>query len=303
MRVAIFGTGGVGGYFGARLAAAGNDVHFIARGAHLAAIRERGLQVESPLGNVAIRPARAHEDTAGIGPVDIVIFAVKLWDVASAAAKLEPVLLPETAVIPFQNGIEAPGVVAGVIGAQHLLGGVAYIATGIRAPGIIAHTGTMARMQIGKTPGAASARFAEACRAAGVQIEVSEDIDRARWEKFVFLSALSGVTSLARKDVGACRADPGLRAMLETAMREAWALGRSRGVALAEDFVAERMRFIDGLHGHMRTSMQHDLEQGNRLEAPWLCGAVARMSDQAGLAAPVSRKIFAALQPYVDGRR
>ena len=297
MRIAIYGSGGVGGYFGARLAAARNEVHFIARGAHLKAIQEKGLRVESGAGDILVKPAKATEDPAGIGPVDAVMFAVKLWDVESAAKQLKPLLHERTLVIPFQNGIEAPDLLKKHIGERHVLPGVAYIATGIREPGVIAHTGTMQRLQVG--PGAEA--FAAVCRAAGINVEQPADIDRARWEKFVMLVGMSGATALARAPLGVVRADPDLRWLLEEAMRETWRLGCARGVALAQDFVAERMRFVDTLHADMRTSMQHDLENGNRLEAPWLCGAVARMSAEAGLGAPVNHTIYAALKPFLDG--
>jgi len=297
VRIAIYGSGGIGGYFGARLAAAGNDVHFIARGAHLQAMREHGLRVESGAGNLHINPARATDDPADIGPVDAVMFAVKLWDVEAAARQLAPLLHERTVVIPFQNGIESSDLLKKHIPARHVVGGVAYIATGIKAPGVILHTGAMQRMQVG--PGAEA--FVQACKSAGINVEPTADIERARWEKFVFLVGLSGVTALARRPLGICRADPDLRATLEAAMAETWRLGRHRGIDLAEDFVAERMRFVDTLHAEMRTSMQHDLENGGRLEAPWLCGAVARMSEAAGLASPVNRSIYAALKPYIDG--
>lgn len=297
MKIAIYGSGGVGGYFGARLAAAGNEVHFIARGAHLRAMREQGLKVESGAGNVHLPRPNAHEDPAAIGPVDIVMFAVKLGDVESVARKLKPLLHERTLVIPFQNGVDAPEILKRIIGEKHVLPGVAYIATGIRAPGVIAHTGTMQRLQVG----AGAGPFVAACKAAGINIEQAEDIDRARWEKFVFLVALSGVTSLSRQPVGVCRADPELRATFEAAATETWRVGRKRGVRLADDFIADRMKFLDGLHADMRTSMQHDLENGKPLEAPWLCGAVVRMSAEAGLDAPVNRTIYAALKPYLDG--
>jgi 2-dehydropantoate 2-reductase len=298
VKVAIYGSGGVGGYFGARLAAAGNEVHFIARGAHLAAMRSRGLKVESGAGNVHLPKPLVHEDPAEIGPVDAVMFAVKLWDVEAAAAKVRPLLRDKSVVIPFQNGIEAPEMLRKALGDQHVLTGVAYIATGIREPGVVAHTGAMERLQV--APGAAE--FVAACKAARINIEESADIERARWEKFVFLAGLSGVTAVARQPVGVCRADPELRAALEGSMRETWRLGRKRGARLADDFVEERMRFVEGLHADMRTSLQHDLEAGRRLEAPWLCGAVARMSAAEGLEAPVNRTLYAALRPYINGR-
>ena len=299
MKIAVYGAGGVGGYFGARLAAGGNEVHFIARGAHGRAMREHGLRVESGFGNVHLKNPHVHEDPANIGPADVVIFAVKLWDVEDAAKRLPPLLHARTLVIAFQNGIEAPDLLKKYIDKRHVLAGVAYIASGIRAPGIVAHTGTMQRLQVGQ----GAQGFVDACQAAGVNIEALDDIDRARWEKFVFLVGLSGVTTLSRQPVGVCRADPELRAALEGAMAETWRLGRARGVALPDGFIAERMKFVDTLHADMRTSMQHDLEQGNRLEAPWLCGVVARMSAEHGLDAPVNRTIYAALKPYLDGSR
>ena len=296
MKIAIYGSGGVGGYFGARLAASGNEVHFLARGAHLRAMREQGLRVESALGNLQIK-VLAHERPEEIGAVDYVVFAVKLADVEGAAERLRPLLHERTLVLCFQNGVEAPETVARVIGAQHARIGVAYIASAIAAPGIVRQTGTMQRMQVG--PGAE--RYVAACKEALINIEQVDDIDRARWEKFVFLAALSGVTTVARAPVGACRADPDLRASFEAAMTEAWRLGRKRGVKLADDFIGERMKFVEGLPAEMRTSMQHDLEAGKPLEAPWLCGAVARMSAQDGLEAPVNRTLYAALKPFLHG--
>jgi 2-dehydropantoate 2-reductase len=298
MRIAIYGSGGVGGYFGARLAQAGNEVHFIARGAHLRAMRENGLKVESGAGNLHLPKPLVHEDPAEIGPVDVVMFAVKLGDVESAATKLKPMLHERTLVIPFQNGVEAPEIVARIIGKKHVLPGVAYIATSVRAPGIVAHTGTMQRLQVG----AGADEFVTACKGAGINIEQAESIEKARWEKFVFLAALSGVTTVSRQAVGVCRSDPELRATFEAAATEAWRVGRKRGVDLGDDFIAGRMKLLDGLHADMKTSMQHDLEAGKPLEAPWLCGAVVRMSAEAGLDAPVNRTIYAALKPYLNGR-
>ena len=298
MKIAIYGSGGVGGFFGARLANAGNEVHFIARGAHLRAMREKGLKVESSAGNNHLPKPHLHEDPAEIGPVDVVMYAVKLGDVESAARQLKPLLHERTLVIPFQNGVESPEIVAKVIGKKHVLPGVAYIATGISAPGVVTHTGTMQRLQVG----AGADAFVAAAKAAGINIEQAEDIVRARGEKFVFLVALSGVTTLSRQPVGFCRSDPELRATFKAAATETWALGRKRSVRLADDFIADRMKFLDGLHADMKTSMQHDLEAGKPLEAPWLCGAVVRMSEESGLEAPVNRTIYAALKPYLRGR-
>jgi 2-dehydropantoate 2-reductase len=272
-------------------------VHFIARGRHLAAMREQGLKVESSLGNVHVAKPSLHEDPASIGQVDAVLFAVKLWDVESAAQKLKPAMREGTIVIPFQNGIESPEILKKHLGAKHVETGVAYIATSITAPGVITHTGAMQRLQVGP----AAKDFAAICKAAGINIEVSPDIERARWEKFVFLVGISSATAVARAPLGVVRGDPDLRWLLEEAMRETWRLAKKRGVALAEDFVAARMQHVDSLHADMKASLLHDLENGGRLEAPWLCGAVARMSAEAGLAAPVNHAVFAALKPFVDG--
>jgi 2-dehydropantoate 2-reductase len=272
-------------------------VHFIARGAHLRAMRDKGLTVESGLGNVHVAKPSLHEQPESIGKVDAVLFAVKLWDVEAAAQKLKPAMREGTIVIPFQNGIESPEILKKHLGAQHVETGVAYIATSISAPGVVTHTGTMQRLQVGP----AARAFADACKAAGINIEVSDDIERARWEKFVFLVGISSATAVARAPLGVVRADPDLRWLLEEAMRETWRLAKKRGVALGDDFVAARMKHVDSLHAEMKASLLHDLENGGRLEAPWLCGAVARMSAEAGLDAPVNRAVFAALKPFVNG--
>lgn len=304
MRIAVIGAGGVGGYFGGRLAQAGHDVTFVARGRHLAALRERGLTVESARGSATIDAASATDDPATIAPCDIVMFCVKLWDVESAAARIAPLLAKGGAVIPFQNGLDAPETLKRVLGADKVVGGVAYIAATIREAGIIAHTGTMARLVVGSFAGGnahAAVSFRDACVGAGVDAELSADINRTLWEKFCFLSALSGTTSLARQPLGVIRSDPDLRATFEAAVREAWTLGRARGVPLAEDLVAKGLAALDALPAEMRSSMQNDLAAGHRLEAPWLSGAVARMSAASKLSAPVNATLYAAVKPYVDG--
>ncbi|HET7095907.1 MAG TPA: ketopantoate reductase family protein [Casimicrobiaceae bacterium] len=304
MRIAVMATGGVGGYFGAKLAQAGHDVSFVARGRHLAAMRERGLTVKS--GGAEIRIARPTlvEDPGTLGPLDVVLFAVKLWDTESAAEAIRPLVDKGAAVVPFQNGVESIERIGAVVGPTAVLGGAAYIAATIADPGVIAHTGTMARLRFGAVI-ASQQRVAEAlfaaCKDAGIDAELSSDIRRAIWEKFAFLAAFSGMTSVARQPIGVVRADPDLRAVLEAAIREVWTLARARGVALADDFVAQQMKFADALPAEMRSSMQNDLAAGNRLEAPWLCGAVARMSEAAGLKAPVNATLYATLKPYCAG--
>ena len=304
MRIAAMGAGGVGGYFGARLQQAGHDVTFFARGRHLEAIRANGLKVESPHGDALLK-VRVLEDPREAGVADVVLFAVKLWDTEAAAEKLRPVVGPETAIIPFQNGVESIVRLRKVFPEKAVLGGSAYIATRVKSPGVIEHTGEMSRLQFGPlipSQRSIAERFLAACREAKINAEIPDDIVRANWEKFVFLVAVSSATAVARAPLGVVRTDPDLRWLFEQAMRETWRLGRARGVALADDFVEARVKFADGLHADMKASLAHDLENRGRLEAPWLCGAVARMSEEAGLDAPVNRAVYAALKPYIDGQ-
>ena len=298
------GAGGVGGYFGARLRQAGHEVTFFARGRHLQALRENGLTLESAHGNAQLK-VRVLEDPAQAGVVDVVLFAVKLWDTESAAERLRPVVGRHTVVIPFQNGVESIDRLCKFFPEEAVMGGSAYIATRIRAPGVVEHSGQMARLQFG--PVVSSQRkiaeqFLAACRAAHIQAEIPEDIVKANWEKFVFLVGLSSATALARAAIGVVRSDPDLRWLFEQAMRETWQVGRARGVQLAEDYVEQRLAFADGLHADMKASLLHDLETGGKLEAPWLCGAVARMARESGLEAPVNRAVYAGLKPFLNGR-
>jgi 2-dehydropantoate 2-reductase len=304
MRIVVMGAGGVGGYFGARLAQAGHEVAFVARGRHLEAMRGGGLVLRSPLGDAHLE-VRAAEDPAALGSADVVLFAVKLWDTEAAAERLRPLLARGGVVIPFQNGVESIERVGAVLGRERVMGGAAYIAARIGEPGVIVQTGTMARLRFGpvlpaQRPGAEA--FHAACREAKIDAELCDDIERVLWEKFVLLVALSATTTVARQPLGIVRADPDLRWLFEACMRETWALGRRRGIGLADDLVAQTLRFADGLPHEMRASMLGDLEAGGRLEAPWLSGAVARMSRDAGLDAPANRAVFAALKPYVEGR-
>jgi 2-dehydropantoate 2-reductase len=304
MKIAAMGAGGVGGYFGARLQQAGHDVTFFARGRHLEALRASGLTVESGDGNATLK-VRALQDPQEAGVADVVLFAVKLWDTEGAAAQIRPIVGPETVVIPFQNGVESIERLRNVLPAKSVMGGSAYIATRIKAPGVIEHTGDMSRLQFGPVLPSQKEKaeaFLAACREAKINAEIPDDIVRANWEKFVFLVAVSSATAVARAPLGVVRSDPDLRWLFEQAMRETWRLGRARGVALADDFVEARMKFADGLHAGMKASLAHDLENRGRLEAPWLCGAVARMSEEAGLDAPVNRAVYAALKPYIDGQ-
>lgn len=306
MRIAVIGAGGVGGYFGARLALAGNDVTFVARGRHLEAIRGDGLRVTSEATPMHVADARAVDDPTSIGAVDAVLLCVKLWDVEAAAHAIRPLLSDDGVVIPFQNGIDAPALVSDAVGAQHVLGGIAYIAASIESPGVIRHVGTMARMRVGAFDGVradAAQRFVSTASAAGIEIALAPDIRTALWEKFVFLSALSGTTCLTRQPLGVIRSDPRMRSTFEAILRETWSVGRARGAALADDFVSRQLAVAETLPYEMRASMLHDLTAGNRLEAPWLCGAISRLGRASGVPTPVNDTVFTALLPYVNGAR
>jgi 2-dehydropantoate 2-reductase len=298
------GAGGVGGYFGGRLAQAGHEVAFVARGRHLEAIKAQGLKLKSPLGDATIK-VRAAEDPAELGAAEVVLFAVKLWDTESAAERIRPLVAKGGIVIPFQNGVESIERVGAVLGAERVMGGAAYIAARIGEPGVIVQTGTMARLRFGPVLPAqkkAAQAFLAACKDAKIDAELTDDIVRVLWEKFVLLVAVSATTTVTRANLGVVRSDPDLKWLLEACMRETWALGRKRGVKLADDLVAQTLKFVDGLPAEMRASMAADLEAGGKLEAPWLSGAVARMSREAGLEASANRAVYAALKPCVEGR-
>lgn len=305
MRIAVIGAGGVGGYFGARLAEAGNAVQFLARGRHLAAMRANGLRIESESGTTHLPHPDATDAPSQLRTADVVLVTVKLWDLQQTGRDIAPAIGTDTVVIPFQNGVEAADLLGASIPREHIAGGVAYIAATIREPGVIVTTGKMAKLRFGPLLEAQRPlldALNAACKAAGVDADITPDIRRTLWEKFVFLNALSGVTAVSRQPVGVVRTDPDLRATIEASMIETQKLAGANGVALPEGFVAAQMQFLDTLPDGMRSSMQNDLVAGNRLEAPWLCGAVARMHAVRGSAAPINRTLYAALKPYVDGK-
>lgn len=298
MRFMMYGSGGVGGYFGARLAQAGNEVGFIARGAHLDALRHKGLTVHSPLGDITSYDVRAAADPAELGPADVVFIAVKLGDTRAALEALAPAVGPGTTVISLQNGVEAEDWLAAALGAGRVAGGVAYIAAALEAPGVIRHIGTNQRIQIGalpENPSAPVAEIAAVLAAAGIDAEAVPDIRRAIWQKFVFLVGLSATTTVTGQSIGTLRADAHGRAFLRDAMAEAAAVARVRGVALADDFVDGRLAFADTLPDAMTSSMAHDRAAGKPLELEWLSGAVVRMGREAGVPTPVNNAVVAAL--------
>ena len=305
MRIAVMGSGGVGGYLGGRLATSGEDVIFIARGAHLAAIRAHGLRIGSALGDASVQPARASDDPASVGPVDLVIFAVKLYDTEAAAVATRPMVGPATGVVTFQNGVDSADVLLRALGREHVIGGVAQIASVVAEPGVIRHTGTMARFAVGELDGRASARveaFAAALRAAAVDHAVSDAIQRDIWAKMVFLATFAGLTAVMRLPIGPIRADSETRALYEAGLVEALAVARGRGIALAEDFVAVTLARTDQLTAAMKSSMLEDLERGKRLELAWLSGAIVRMGKELGVPTPVHGFITTGLKLHASGR-
>jgi 2-dehydropantoate 2-reductase len=305
MRIAIMGSGGVGGYFGARLAQGGCEVAFIARGAHLAALREHGLVVESKLGNVSLSKVCATDDPATLGSVDVVLFGVKLWDTEAAARAVSSIVGSTTTVLSLQNGVQKDDVLRHILGDKPIVGGICYISATIARPGVISHTGTVAKLVFGEYDGQRSARaeaFLEACRQAGIDVELSLEIRRAIWEKFVFLVGLSAATAAIRLPIGPIRENPRTRRFLLDIMSEVVAVGRAHGVALRAEYAEDLLAYCDGLPAEMVASMYHDLERGNRLEVDWLSGAVVELGQTAGIPTPLNRAARDILTLHATGK-
>lgn len=304
MRIAVMAAGALGGYFGARLAAAGHDVAFIARGSNLEAIRSDGLRVESVLGDLHLPKPDVTDDPSRIGPVDIVLFAVKLWDSVEAARLALPLVGPHTRVIPLQNGIDSAERIAPILGAGNVVAGCAYIATVLSAPGVVTHTSRFARMLCGRSDGEPDAQlkaFGDAARDAGIDITLSEAIERECWQKFVFLVGLSGATATTRQPLGPILADPDTRAFFLSLMRETVAVGRARGVPIPEDFAEDRLAFGEASPPGFKASMLHDLERGNRLELDWLAGKVVELGRELGVPTPANQAVYAVLELHRHG--
>lgn len=303
MRIAVLGAGGVGGYFGGRLAASGADVTFIARGAQLEALRARGLRIDSPKGNALIHPVKVADSPATLGTVDLVMFTVKMYDAEAAAASLTPLIGPGTVVVPFQNGVESVDILTRAIGRDAVAGGTAYVASVVSEPGVITHT-AMETLIFGELDGTRSPRlerFLAACRAAGFEAKLSTDIHADIWAKFIRLTVFSGMTSITRMPLGVSREDPDLYAMMEAAWQEGMAVARARGVTLAPGLLDDIRQMTASLPAHAKSSMLEDLERGKRLELPWLSGAIVRLGEAAGVPTPTHRIINAVLRPHVNG--
>jgi 2-dehydropantoate 2-reductase len=301
VRIAIFGTGAVGGYFGGRLAQAGEDVQFIARGDHLAAIRDHGLRVTSVEGDFVVQPASVTDEPSTVGAVDVVLLGVKAWQVSQAAEALRPLVGPHTFIVPLQNGIEAPERLAGAFGADHVLGGLCRIIAYVVEPGHIRHAGATPYIAFGELNASHSQR-AEALRQAfsrarGVTAEIASDVRAAMWSKFLFIAAMSGVGALTRAPIGAIRSQPESRQLLKQALEELYAVAVGYRIALPADSVEKTLAFIDTLPADGTASMQRDITQGRPSELEAQIGAVVRLGEQIGIAVPLHRLIYAALLP------
>ncbi|MBM3561090.1 MAG: 2-dehydropantoate 2-reductase, partial [Alphaproteobacteria bacterium] len=300
MKIVVFGAGGIGGYFGGRLAASGADVTFIARGAHLAAMRANGLKVESALGNIDIN-VNATDDPASVGPADYVLYCVKMYDIESSAVLAKPLVGPGTAVVTTQNGVDARERLAPILGASHVMGGVAQISATIAAPGVIRHVGQLARLVFGDVGGVSPRAKAleEACKKAGIDALATDKIDVEIWRKFVFLASVAGLSSMTRQPMGVVNADPDLSALLADAVAEIVAVARAKGIDLPIDATELVTKMIGAMPPQAKPSMLQDLERGNRIEVAGLSGKVAVLGRELGVPTPVHRTIYACLKPYV----
>jgi 2-dehydropantoate 2-reductase len=305
MRIATMAAGAVGGYFGARLAAAGHDVFFIARGAHRDAMLKNGFKIESVHGDVHLPQPNVIDDPAKVGPVDAVLFAVKLWDTEKAAEQTRPLLGPNTRVITLQNGVDSYERIAPIVGPERAIPGVTYVVAVIDRPGVIKQASKFQSIICGTHDGRPDSpleAFVNAAKAASIPITLSDNIERDRWRKFVFLSGTSGVTAITRNSMGPILADPDTRALFRNIMLETYAVGRAKGVAIDDDFVDDRMAFADAnVPPTMKASMANDLDRGNRLELDWLAGEVCRLGKQLDVSTPVNDTVYAALKLYRMG--
>ena len=307
MRFAILGSGAVGGYYGAKLARAGHEVIFIARGAHLDAIRSQGLEIRSPIGDFTVHAA-AESDTSAVGAVDVVLFAVKAYDNTTAIPALRPMLGPGTSVLTLQNGVDSVDELAAAIGEDAVIGGTTYIATALAAPGRIEQTGTHRRIVLGEVFGALprmSERVSTIQRAlaeADIQAEAAEDGRVPIWEKFTFLVSLAGFTGAARLPIGPLWDDPYCRQRFLDGCREVARVARAEGVSLADGIIDRIAAYVAGIPGSMRSSLLIDLSQGKRIEVEALQGAVVRRAARAGVDVPIMATLYAVLKPWANPR-
>lgn len=300
MKILIMGTGGVGGYYGGLLAQQGNDVIFIARGAHLYAIRHEGLKVKSVHGDFAVSPASATEDPEKAGSVDLILFCVKTYNTDEAAEAIHPVVGPQTVVMSLQNGIDAAERIGEVIGLEHVIGGATWLSSAVEAPGVIKQISQFRRIVLGELDGVRSARIQsiyEVLKNTGIAIEISENIQKILWTKFVFIAAASGLGSLTRLPMGDFRSVPETRSLLSSIMQEVHAVANAQGVVLDPDVVQKSLEFTDNAAPHIKPSMQLDVETGHRTELESMIGVIGRKGRKLGVPTPVADFVYASLLP------
>ena len=304
LKITVIGPGGVGGYFGARLAAAGNDVTFVARRSHLEAMRKDGLRLDSEIGPLHLKPVKVVADAREIEAADVILFAVKMRDTESAAQSLTGLTAKGATVFTFQNGVESAERVGRIVGAENVVPGVARIGSHISAPGVVKQIGAFARLEFAERDGRPSARtkaFFEACKHAGFGAVMPENIEREIWMKFAMLAPLAGMTALTRGPIGPIRVNAQSRALLQAAVEETVAVGMARKTGLQSADVGAVMKLIDTFPKEMMASMAHDLLAGKPIELEGLSGAVARLGEQAGVPAPTHKFIAQVLAPFVNG--
>lgn len=304
MKFGILGAGAVGGYFGARLAESGEDVAFIARGAHLNAIREKGLRIESANGDACITNSLATDNASEVGPVDFIFFAVKLFQTEEAAEFATPMVGPNTSFVCLQNGVECADTLARIHGSDKVLNGASYISAVIAEPGLIRQTGKFSSFSFGEADGSDSERgqrLKETCDRAGLAPTFSDKIDVLVWMKFVRIAMMAGITSVTRKPIGELRDDPDIRRVIEAAIEEAIAVARGKGIDLPDHAMAQELKQIDDFPAAMVASMVHDLNGGKPMELDWISGAVCRFGREVGVPTPTHDAFYAALKPYKDG--
>jgi 2-dehydropantoate 2-reductase len=304
VRIAVMAAGAVGGYFGARMAAAGHDVAFIARGAHRDAIRREGLKIESSLGDLHLKDVNVTDDPKQVGPVDVVLFAVKLWDTEVAGEQTRPLVGSNTRAVTLQNGVDSVERLAPILGNDATIGGATYVVSTIIKPGVIRHTGATAKVRCGRLdrrPDAQLAGYVEQMKAANIDITLADDMLLDIWKKFVLLSGTSGITASTRQPLGVIRDDDDMRAFFYKLMHETMAVGRAVGADFPPDFPTELDRSVASFPPTMKASMANDLDAGNRLELDWLAGKVVALGRELDVPTPTFDVMYAALKPYADG--
>jgi len=305
MRIAVMAAGAVGAYYGARMVAAGHDVFFIARGANLEALKTKGLKIESVHGDLHLPKVNVTDKPADVGPVDIVLFAVKLWDTETAAEQARPLVGPNTRLITFQNGIDSVERISGVLGADRTVGGIAYIASNLVAPGHIKQTSQFHQILFGHADNRADAAleaFVAAGKTAKLDIVLTPQIETELWKKFIFLTAMTGGTAALRAPIGPILADADTKAFFRQLMQEAFAIGKAKGIALDPAYIDERMNFVETKTvPTMKGSMANDLDRGNRLELDWLSGKVRQLGRALNIATPASDAVYTVLKLHRMG--